>query len=60
MREYFGGLGRGPQGVKMAQFVDGTSNTIIVAEGAGRPNFYLTVARSRSTQRAVLLLEQLM
>jgi prepilin-type N-terminal cleavage/methylation domain-containing protein len=42
MREYFGGLGRGPQGVKFAQFVDGTSNTIIVAEGAGRPNFYLT------------------
>ena len=44
-RELFGGLGRGPAGVKMAQFIDGTSNTIIVAEGAGRPNFYLTGRR---------------
>ncbi len=44
-REMMGGLGRGPAGVKMAQITDGTSNTMIVAEGAGRPNFYLTGRR---------------
>ena len=40
-REVMGGLGRGPKGVKFSTITDGTSNTVIVAEGAGRPNFFL-------------------
>jgi prepilin-type N-terminal cleavage/methylation domain-containing protein len=39
-REVFGALARGPQGVKMSQILDGTSQTVIVAEGSGRPSFY--------------------
>lgn len=40
-RETLGGLGRGPNGVKLSSFTDGLSNTAIVSEDAGRPGFYL-------------------
>ncbi|RLS55651.1 MAG: DUF1559 domain-containing protein [Planctomycetota bacterium] len=41
VKEMDGALGRGPQGVRMAQITDGTSNTIMVAEDAGRPNLWV-------------------
>ncbi len=40
-KEKLGALGRGPQGVKAAVILDGLSNTIFVAEVAGRPNIYV-------------------
>ncbi|MDX1930291.1 MAG: DUF1559 domain-containing protein [Pirellulaceae bacterium] len=41
-REVFGAMGRGPAGVKFATITDGLSNTIVVAEGAGRPGVYVS------------------
>ena len=41
-KETFGAMGRGPAGVKFAAITDGLSNTIIVAEGAGRPAVYVS------------------
>lgn len=40
-REALGGLGRGPEGVKLSLFVDGLSNTAIVGEDAGRPRIFV-------------------
>lgn len=36
-KELMGGMGRGPGGSKVASISDGTSNTIMVGEDAGRP-----------------------
>ena len=41
-REVLGAMGRGPAGVRFAAITDGLSNTIIVAEGAGRPSMYVS------------------
>ncbi len=41
-KEVLGAMGRGPQGVKFAEITDGLSNTIVVAEGAGRPSMYIS------------------
>lgn len=41
-REVLGAMGRGPQGVKFSSITDGLSNTVIVAEGAGRPGVYIS------------------
>ncbi len=41
-REVLGAMGRGPAGVKLAAITDGLSNTIVVAEGAGRPGIYIS------------------
>ena len=41
-KEMLGGLGRGPEGVPMASILDGTSNTILVAEDAGRPMVFVS------------------
>ena len=41
-KEVLGAMGRGPKGVKLAEITDGLSNTIIVAEGAGRPSMYVS------------------
>ncbi len=41
-KEVMGAMGRGPQGVKFAEISDGLSNTILVAEGAGRPSMYVS------------------
>ena len=41
-REVFGAMARGPAGVKFAAITDGLSNTIVVAEGAGRPGIYIS------------------
>ncbi len=41
-KEVLGAMGRGPQGVKLASITDGLSNTIVVAEGAGRPGVFVS------------------
>jgi prepilin-type N-terminal cleavage/methylation domain-containing protein/prepilin-type processing-associated H-X9-DG protein len=41
-KEVLGAMGRGPSGVKFSTITDGLSNTIIVAEGAGRPGIYIS------------------
>ena len=41
-RETLGAMGRGPAGVRFAAITDGLSNTILVAEGAGRPGVYVS------------------
>jgi prepilin-type N-terminal cleavage/methylation domain-containing protein len=41
IKEKEGGLGRGPNGVRLGMFVDGLSNTILVGEDAGRPRVYV-------------------
>ncbi len=41
-KEVFGAMARGPAGVKFAAITDGLSNTIVVAEGAGRPGMYVS------------------
>ena len=38
--EALGGMARGPGGMKISAFRDGTSNTLILAEDAGRPTNY--------------------
>ncbi len=45
-RETFGALGRGPDGVKMSSITDGLSNTIVIAEAAGRPSMYVSGRKS--------------
>lgn len=44
-REVLGALGRGPNGVKASSIRDGLSQTIMIAEGAGRPNFFSGLRR---------------
>jgi prepilin-type N-terminal cleavage/methylation domain-containing protein len=41
-REQLGIMGRGPGGTKIAQITDGTSNTVMISEIAGRPNQYVS------------------
>ena len=41
-KEIFGVMARGPEGVKLASITDGLSNTILVAEGAGRPGVFVS------------------
>ncbi len=41
-RETFGALGRGPDGVRISSVSDGLSNTIFIAEAAGRPSVYVS------------------
>jgi len=41
-KDTFGAMGRGPAGVAIAQITDGTSNTMMIAEDAGRASQYLT------------------
>ncbi len=43
-RENMGAMGRGPDGVPAATIIDGLSNTIFIAEIAGRPGFYVNGA----------------
>lgn len=45
VREVNGALGRGPDGVRVAQITDGLSNTICIGEIAGRPNLYISGRR---------------
>ncbi len=45
-RETLGALGRGPDGVRMASISDGLSNTIVIAEAAGRPTMYVSGRKS--------------
>jgi prepilin-type N-terminal cleavage/methylation domain-containing protein/prepilin-type processing-associated H-X9-DG protein len=45
-REIFGALGRGPDGVRISSISDGLSNTILVAEAAGRPSMYVSGKKS--------------
>jgi len=40
VREFEGGLGRGPNGVRLGRFTDGLSNTILLGEDAGRPSLF--------------------
>lgn len=41
-KDTFGAMGRGPGGVTIAEITDGLSNTLMIAEDAGRPTQYLT------------------
>ena len=41
-REVFGAMARGPAGVKLAAITDGLSNTVVIAEGAGRPGIFVS------------------
>lgn len=45
-REVMGALGRGPNGVKLASITDGLSNTVCVAEDAGRPTMFISGRKS--------------
>ncbi len=40
-KDAFGGLGRGPGGTRIRDISDGASNTILLAEAAGRPTQYI-------------------
>lgn len=40
-REKLGAMGRGPGGTRLRDITDGTTNTIMLAEDSGRPNFFL-------------------
>jgi prepilin-type N-terminal cleavage/methylation domain-containing protein len=40
-RDAMGGLGRGPGGTRIRDITDGTSNTMLIAEDAGRPRQYI-------------------
>ena len=40
-KEAFGGMARGPSGVKIAQITDGLSNTILIVENSARPMQYV-------------------
>ena len=40
-KDAMGGLGRGPGGTRIRDISDGTSNTILIAEDAGRPRQYI-------------------
>ncbi len=40
-RDAMGGLGRGPGGTRIRDISDGTSNTMLIAEDAGRPRLYI-------------------
>lgn len=40
-KDAMGGLGRGPGGTKIRDITDGTSNTMLIAEDAGRPQQYI-------------------
>ena len=50
-KDTFGALGRGPAGVKIAEILDGLSNTMVLAEDAGRPAQYLTGLKPSSNPR---------
>ncbi len=41
-KEVLGALGRGPEAVPLATIIDGLSNTLVLGEGAGRPNQYVS------------------
>ncbi len=45
-KETVGAMGRGPQGVRLAEITDGLSNTALLAEGAGRPSVYISGKKS--------------
>lgn len=45
-REVLGAMARGPNGVKVAEVTDGLSNTVLLAEGAGRPSMYVNGRKS--------------
>jgi hypothetical protein len=47
-REVFGVMGRGPEGIRLAQVTDGLSKTVMVAEGGGRPNLYIGGKQGRN------------
>ena len=40
-KDAMGGLGRGPGGTRIRDITDGTSNTMLIAEDAGRPQQYI-------------------
>ncbi|HBH53247.1 MAG TPA: prepilin-type cleavage/methylation domain-containing protein [Planctomycetaceae bacterium] len=40
-RDAMGAMGRGPGGSKIRDITDGTSNTLLLGEGAGRPRQYI-------------------
>ena len=47
-REVLGVMGRGPDGVLLAQVTDGLSKTVMIAEGGGRPTLYISGKQGRN------------
>jgi hypothetical protein len=45
-----GVLGVGPEGVLLASILDGTSNTVLIGEGAGRPLVYVSGRSAKNPQ----------
>lgn len=52
-REVMGGMGRGPEGVKLSAITDGLSNTIVIGEGAGRPSMYVSGRRVNNPRTGI-------
>lgn len=42
MREVWGAMARGPEGIKLAAITDGLSNTFVIGEAAGRPTVFIS------------------
>ncbi len=53
-REMMGALGRGPDGVRLAQITDGLSQTAVIGEGGGRPTLYINGKQGRSPRNGAI------
>lgn len=53
-REVMGAMGRGPNGTKFSAITDGLSNTICIAEDAGRPTMYISGRKSLNPRGAAI------
>ncbi len=54
-KEKLGALGRGPDGVRAAMIIDGLSNTIFIAEDAGRPGLFINGKEGANPSKGVVL-----
>ncbi len=52
-KEVLGALGRGPDGVRLATITDGLSQTVVVAEGGGKPTLYISGKQGRNPDEGV-------
>jgi prepilin-type N-terminal cleavage/methylation domain-containing protein len=49
-REVLGALTRGPDPVRLSAILDGTSNTVMIGEGAGRPTMFVGRRQAKNPQ----------